>query len=284
MRTLLAGPSSRRQGLTLRTTRAAFPAFPHRLIGASVGLYQSRKTFSYRNLTPTHLLSSLFPITPIPRSAQYFFNPKVVLRMTRLEVRERIAELEAGRDARVKKLGKVVVEAPSFGAAEGGLDVEKLGEELGRIIVLLHESQEDGDVKGGLPVKVESTAEPAALVPHLEALLAAPTPSPSPPAYLTRPRAPTRLWPFLVLLPIALRSLSSYLPALRAALVDFKDTARGFWEGWVVEPVRGIIDTVRHGGGDDAGKGLSVVSKDGMKSDMDVRRSWPALSSRGSRC
>jgi hypothetical protein len=248
-------------------------AFPHRLIGASVGLYQSRDTFSYRNLTPTHLLSSLFPTTPIPRSAQYFFNPKVVLRMTRLEVRARIAELEAGRDARVKKLGKVVVEAPTFGDAEGDLDAERLGRELGRIIVLLHESQGDheaDDVQGGLPVEINSTAEPKSLLPHLERLLTAPVPPSQPPPHLTRPRTATRLWPFLVLLPLIIRQAASYLPAVQASIGDAREMIHGFWQGWVVEPALGIIDTVRHGGGEDAGKGLSVISKDGMKSDMDV--------------
>lgn len=258
------------QGLTHSSPSAALP---HRLVGASVGLYQSRDTFSYRSLTPTHLLSSLFPTTPIPRSAQYFFNPKVVLRMTRLEVRARIQELETGRDDRVKKLGKVIVDAPWFGKAEGGLDAEKLGKELGRIIALLQESQEtDGERHVSLPAPdIQATSTPSSLFPHFENLLTTDPQDHRLPSYLTRPTAPTRLWPLLVLLPFGIRALAGYLPALKAALGDAEETARGFWNGWVVEPLMGIVDTVRHGGGEE-GKGLSVVSKDGLKSDMDVRQ------------
>lgn len=51
---------------------------------------------------------------------------------------------------------------------------------------------------------------------------------------------------------------------------DAKETAKGFWKGWIVEPLRGIIDTVRHGGGESSAGGLSVMSKEGMKGDMEV--------------
>ena len=257
----------------------------------------ARSTF-----TPTYLLSSLFPTTSIPRStsttstALLLLDPRTLLRMTRREVHGRIRQLERGRDRIVRRLGKLTVEAPDFGlgpassssgqtrAAAGatgtnggdGLDANVLGDEMKRVLELVWETSL-GPLERRLDTDVQpmvsSSDTPDSFVESLQAHLSLPPSSPNPPSHLTRPTAFTRLWPPLLLLPLLIPLLSPYIPVLKDAVRDGKETLRGFWKGWVVEPLMGIIDTVRHGGGEGSGESsLSVMSKEGMKGDMEVRR------------
>ncbi|KAG9009451.1 Nuclear control of ATPase protein 2 [Tulasnella sp. JGI-2019a] len=85
---------------------------------------------------------------------------------------------------------------------------------------------------------------------------------------LQRPSRLTQLWPKLVFLPplayLAFKVIFNSRAQLYATLADAKATAIGFWHGWVLEPIRGIIETVRTGS-DTA----VVISKEGLKSDLD---------------
>lgn len=45
------------------------------------------------------------------------------------------------------------------------------------------------------------------------------------------------------------------------------DTLKGFWFGYVIEPVRGILDTVRTGGDE----GARIVSQEAVRADLEVR-------------
>lgn len=219
--------------------------------------------------------------------------------MTRREVQGRIRHLERGRDRIVRRLGKLTVEAPDFGlgattatgavaagggAANGGLNTKVLGEEMKRVLQLVSETSlgsfEESDSTSSPPA-LASVSSPTSFLPLLTQHLSLPPPSPNPPSHLTRPSNLTRLWPPLLLLPVLLPLLAPYVPALRNGMRDAKKTAQGFWKGWVIEPLMGIIDTVRHGGGEGAGSGLSVMSKEGMKGDMEVSSTECVPSSEG---
>ncbi len=80
----------------------------------------------------------------------------------------------------------------------------------------------------------------------------------------------TRIWPKAILGPpiilFAFRSIYSNRESIRTSLVDAKETIKGFWVQWVVEPVKDILNTVRTGGE----SGPRVISREGLKSDMDV--------------
>lgn len=90
-----------------------------------------------------------------------------------------------------------------------------------------------------------------------------------------RPGRWTRLWPRLVLFPplilLTMRSVYQNRNSICATIIDAGRTVHSFWTQWVLEPIRDILKTVRTSGDDGAGR---VISKDGLKSDMDVGISW----------
>lgn len=55
--------------------------------------------------------------------------------------------------------------------------------------------------------------------------------------------------------------------AIAEMLLQAVDTAKGFWLGYVVEPIRGILDTIRTGGDESA----RIVNKEGVQADKRVR-------------
>ncbi|KAF8342777.1 ATP synthase regulation protein NCA2-domain-containing protein [Cantharellus anzutake] len=84
-----------------------------------------------------------------------------------------------------------------------------------------------------------------------------------------RPPRWTRAWPKVFFGPplflLIFRSIYNNRSSIRVSLIDAKETIRGFWVQWVVEPVREILNTVRTGGE----SGPRVTSKEGLKSDME---------------
>lgn len=88
---------------------------------------------------------------------------------------------------------------------------------------------------------------------------------------LSRPHRLVLLWPKIVFIPPAALWLTKYLYASRESiwqtLDDIQGTISGFWNGWVVGPIREILNTVRTGG--DAS--MAIVSKDSLHADMAVR-------------
>ncbi|KAI0670967.1 NCA2-domain-containing protein [Trametes maxima] len=85
---------------------------------------------------------------------------------------------------------------------------------------------------------------------------------------LHRPSRLTLLWPQLVLLPplalYAVRSAYASRASLEELAREALETARSFWEGWVLEPLRGIVKTVRAGHDDGV-----IVTKESVRSDLD---------------
>ncbi len=89
---------------------------------------------------------------------------------------------------------------------------------------------------------------------------------------LRRPSWLTLTWPRLFLLPplilygirTAYASRASLEELVRGAL----ETAQGFWEGWILEPLRGMVHTVRAGREDGV-----IVTKESVRADLEVRPS-----------
>lgn len=86
---------------------------------------------------------------------------------------------------------------------------------------------------------------------------------------LCRPSRLTLLWPKILLLPplciYAIRSAYTSRAAIAEMARDAKETLRGFVTGWLIEPLREIMKTVRAGGED----GL-IVRKEGVAADLEV--------------
>lgn len=66
-------------------------------------------------------------------------------------------------------------------------------------------------------------------------------------ATLRRPSKLTRLWPRLVLIPIVslvgFRVIYSSRDTIVQNMLELHDTLKGFWFGYVVEPLKGILST-----------------------------------------
>jgi len=86
---------------------------------------------------------------------------------------------------------------------------------------------------------------------------------------LLRPSTMTRLWPWLLAFPsfslYIYTSRTLWIPALIDMVRDAKETVHGFVQGWLVEPLMGVLKTVRTGG-----KGDVLVREEGVIADLEV--------------
>lgn len=89
-------------------------------------------------------------------------------------------------------------------------------------------------------------------------------------ATLGRPSRLTLIWPQLAMIPpvtiIAFRLIYGSREAIMETLLQAHDTVKGFWFGYVLQPIREILDTVRMGGDE----GARLVSQEGVKADIEV--------------
>lgn len=87
---------------------------------------------------------------------------------------------------------------------------------------------------------------------------------------LRRPSRLTLMWPRILLLPPLCIYIIRYAYASRASLAeiasDAKKTLEGFVTGWLIEPLKEVLNTVRAGGEDGV-----IVRKEGVAADLEVR-------------
>ncbi|KIO29387.1 hypothetical protein M407DRAFT_169623 [Tulasnella calospora MUT 4182] len=253
------------------------------------------QTFSLQNLDrifPPNLLSHLFRRSFFPSSKHpYDFFRTNPIELARQECRARRMELEKIRDRRAKSLGQLANARRAVEQALTGKgSVEHRKENVASVLEILEASLEDDPFIPPIlhPDSVKLQQKPRklhahdlsmpattrAVLPRLQVLLSATLPT-----YgtlhdqaidpLRRPGRFTQLWPKLVLYPplayftfkLLFNSTAEFLETMKEA----KETVIGFWNGWVVEPIVGILNTVR-GSPDDS---PMVVSKEGLHSDMD---------------
>lgn len=94
---------------------------------------------------------------------------------------------------------------------------------------------------------------------------------------LLRPSRLTRIWPRLLLFPALglyiYTSRTSWVPAIVEMSRDVQETVTGFVRGWLVEPLLGVLHTVRAGG-----KGEVLVTEEGVMADLEVSIlvPWPS--------
>ena len=89
-------------------------------------------------------------------------------------------------------------------------------------------------------------------------------------ASLRRPSRLTLLWPQLVLIPpvtlLLFRTIYGSRESIAETALNIHDTLKGFWFGYVIEPVKSILDTVRTGGDESA----RIVNQEAVKADLEV--------------
>jgi nuclear-control-of-ATPase protein 2 len=86
---------------------------------------------------------------------------------------------------------------------------------------------------------------------------------------LLRPSRLVRIWPRLLVLPpltlYAIKSISASHDTLLSLAKEAWETMKGFWRGWLVEPLADIAKTVRTGGEDSI-----IVQKGSINADLEV--------------
>jgi nuclear-control-of-ATPase protein 2 len=228
------------------------------------------------------LLTSIFPHLSQERYAVYLrwrWDPRNVLELTRQECFLRRKELEGLRDSKAKALGKLADLSHLVKLSTVWRGQNDQSETMQSIVTVLTavlggKSEPTGTERSRSRSRARFLS-PREFCATIQLCISERLPRfaeshDSTLARLYRPSRLTRIWPKVVFYPIvgliaaryAYRSKDSVVTIARDAL----DTVRGFWTGWVVEPVTGIIRTVRTGGED----GPRVISKDGLNSDMEV--------------
>jgi nuclear-control-of-ATPase protein 2 len=80
------------------------------------------------------------------------------------------------------------------------------------------------------------------------------------------------MWPRLAVIPpvvlIVIRMAYGSREEIGESLVRAVETLKGFWHGYLVEPIRDILDTVRTGGDESA----RIVNKEGVEANKKVGR------------
>lgn len=96
------------------------------------------------------------------------------------------------------------------------------------------------------------------------------------PIGLSPPSRLSIIWPSLILYPalllLSIRITSRNRKVLSEALFNAKETAKGFFRYWVVQPLSELLDTIRVGdaqSGTDGDGGGSIVTKEGRRADLE---------------
>lgn len=88
---------------------------------------------------------------------------------------------------------------------------------------------------------------------------------------LQRPSTLTLLWPRLLIIPPVAFYIMRTIYTSRADLAEFAkdtgDTISRFFQDWLLEPLKGVIKTIRAGGEDGV-----IVRPEGVAADIDVSR------------
>ncbi|EMD39537.1 hypothetical protein CERSUDRAFT_45400 [Gelatoporia subvermispora B] len=253
---------------TLRPNALTVALFPHLhaqpySIAFSATSFPSTSAFA---ASPVSALSAcMTSLAGVLRTALAVASLPVEL--ARGECRYKQQELQRIRDARAEALGRLANMRSALAAAleDGSHDagVQKLGAFTAELQAV---TEGEADVVRGKDTNalevlyiVASTVLPAHAELHTAELRA---------RRLQRPSRLVRAWPKLVLLPplvfFGLRAAYASRVSLAELARDAWATARGFWEGWLLEPVREIVRTVRAGGEDGV-----IITRESVRADLD---------------
>ncbi|KIJ54558.1 hypothetical protein M422DRAFT_200395 [Sphaerobolus stellatus SS14] len=217
-----------------------------------------------RAFTP-HSLRQLFPTTSRPsklaislfphlskQTRVIFYSP---LELTREECRSCRHALEKIRNDRAERLGCLAISKPEH--LDSIRDFKEIIATLQKVIGDGSATQIDshGDLVTAFQ-HLNSAKIPQASTSHAVGL-----------SGLRRPSRLTLLWPRLLLIPpaaiIAFRLIYGSKRSFVEHLVQIGETIKGFWENYLLQPFRDILDTVRTGGEE----GMRIINPEGVKAD-----------------
>lgn len=188
------------------------------------------------------------------------------LQLTSQEVHIKRLELERIRDERAEALGELASRHEHISRALRK-DLDERGAFLQVIEQVLIGQQRIDATKLGSPtslldalVTTSSIVLPIHTSLHKEDLRT---------YSLLRPSRLVRIWPRLLVLPpltlYAIQRISASQDTLLSLAKDAWETMKGFWRGWLVEPLADIAKTVRTGG-----EGSIIVQKGSINADLEV--------------
>ncbi|KZT73903.1 NCA2-domain-containing protein [Daedalea quercina L-15889] len=193
------------------------------------------------------------------------------LELTRGECRYKHQELKRLRDERAEMLGALVNMRDLLASSLEDESIEqglaKLNEfSFALLQIVRSESSRAMDVSAG-PVPAlqdiaaalpDATGDPSSSLLQTSALHV---------RGLARPSRLTLLWPQLIFLPPLALYAAKTAYASRASLCQLGreavETIKSFWEQWLLEPLRGVVKTVRAGGEDGV-----IVNRESVQADL----------------
>ncbi|KAH8925927.1 NCA2-domain-containing protein [Atractiella rhizophila] len=238
-------------------------------------------------LPPSILLTSLFPhlsrTSSQPTSTRsILFLAISPLTLTRQEAKAKREELKRAKDVLATKLGVLAREKArildGLVQNEASISRTRLQDMLSEAVEVLDRNlatssmELKGKSKAIYPPSASAAGEN--IQGRLLQLLSRRFPShtqftSSELNSLSRPSFMSRTWPALVLGPVALFFGIKYVfnrkAEIREWYLNARETVEGFVWGWVVQPVKDILGTIR--GGEE--HGLTLMGGDSLKSDLD---------------
>jgi nuclear-control-of-ATPase protein 2 len=230
--------------------------------------YFHSSTFQFSSTSPSNIIAStlqwLYHTTSF--AAQYILHCVTLpLQLTSQEIHVKRLELERIRDERAEALGELTSKHDDISRTlRNDLD--------GRAAFL----QVINQVLVGQHVDTAKLGSPTSLLDALATTSRKVLPMHTSlhqeglrTYSLLRPSRLVRIWPRLLVLPpltlYAIQSVSASQDTLLSLAKDAWETLKGFWRGWLVEPLADIAKTVRAGG-----EGSIIVQKGSINADLQV--------------
>jgi nuclear control of ATPase protein 2 len=236
---------------------------------APLGDYLHSSSLLLSSTSPSNVIASvcrsLWQVTSL--AARYTLHYITLpLQLTSQEVHIKRLELERIRDERAEALGELASQHEHISRALRK-DLDERAAFLQVIEQVLVGQQRVDAAKLGSPtslldalVTTSSNVLPIHKSLHEEGLRT---------YSLIRPSRLVRIWPRLLVLPpltlYAIQRISASQDTLLSLAKDAWETMKGFWRGWLVEPVADIAKTVRAGG-----EGSIIVQKGSINANLEV--------------
>ncbi|EJC98511.1 NCA2-domain-containing protein [Fomitiporia mediterranea MF3/22] len=206
-------------------------------------------------LRPTALGAAFFP--HLNRRQRLLFSSP--LELTRQECEKRRENLIELRDERALELGQLLLLKSELEDAIREDSVNMASNKLRRAIDA-DKPDSSSQVQGSISVlrDIAFTQLASRAASHSMRFSA-----------LRRPSRLTLIWPRLAFIPpislFLFRVIYNSRESIMESLLSAHDTLKGFWFGYVIEPIRDILDTVRTGGEDNAG----IVNREAVRADIE---------------
>jgi nuclear-control-of-ATPase protein 2 len=259
LRNLFPSPSK----FTLRPGALTTAFFPHLKNQTSLALAVliPPPAISHENSTAS-MLSSYLSLT-----GRLLTLP---LELTRQECRYNRKSLETIRDQRAASLGQLAKLRSIINGTGTAKQYKSFLCGIVQVLSLTTESvvKQSDATHVELLLKLSTSLLPSLSSFHASSLNSSSTSSFS---SILRPGPLVLFWPHLLVLPpLSLyfyRSHTYWVPALLDLARDAKETLRGFLMGWLIEPLKEVLRTIRG----DEGQGGGIVRTENVRADLEVR-------------